>query len=158
MARAAVGDLATQYREAFRILYDEIGRFDRQQWLAGLSGFLVPVKVAMHIFDCLDYYFAEGPIAEYRWGHRFGGGWWELPADRLPDAEAVAAYARELEARILVRLSALDDADLSRPFAGEEQYTTLLGHWVYALRHTMHHHGELAALNVYSGNEGGAWD
>jgi len=29
---------------------------------------------------------------------------------------------------------------------------------VYVLRHTMHHHGQLAALSVHHGNEGGSWE
>ena len=35
---------------------------------------------------------------------------------------------------------------------------TLLGHYVYALRHTMHHHGELAALAVHHTGDGGSWE
>jgi hypothetical protein len=52
----------------------------------------------------------------------------------------------------------MEDRDLSTPFglydwAGK----TKLGQMIYALRHTMHHQGELAALQVYSGVEGDSW-
>jgi hypothetical protein len=140
------------------MLYSELERFDEQQWKRGLDLFLVPVKLATHIFDCLDYYFSGKVPDQYKWGYRFGGGWWELPDDKLPDKAAVLAYAREIEERVVRELTSLDDQDLARPVEiNDGSGATLLGHYIYALRHTMHHHGELAALDVYHGNEGGAW-
>jgi len=158
VGNAAVNDLANQYRHTFAILYEEIERFQPNQWVTGLDPFQVPAKVAYHILDCLDYYFSGIPPDDYLWGHCFGGGWWELTDDQLPDKAAVLAYARQLEARLMAELSALGDEDLSRPPAIlDGTSTTLLGHYVYALRHTLHHHGELAALSVYHGNPGGSW-
>ena len=159
MVRAAVDDLADQYRRACRMLYAEVDRFGGPQWASGISFHLTPARLAMHIFDCLDYYFSGQTGDQYRWGHRFGGGWWELPVDRLPDKAAVLAYGREIESRILAELAGLDDGDLSRSCEVDpESGATLLGHYVYAIRHTMHHHGELAALSVHHGNEGGSWE
>lgn len=157
MSNAAVADLAEQYRCAMRMLHEEIGRFDEATWRIGYSRFLRPVGVAMHIVDCLDFYFRKGLAGDYAWGHRFGGGWWELGDERLPSPESVLEYARELEERIVAQFGALNDADLARPYATEDGPTTLLGHYVYALRHTMHHHGELAALAVHHGLDGGSW-
>ncbi len=158
MGKAAINDLGNQYRRAFEMLYEEVGRFDSAQWVKGLSSFQVPAKVALHIVDCLDYYFSGKTGDEYRWGYRFGGGWWELADDRLPDQEAVLGYAREIEERVAAELDALSDEDLSRPFEiADGSGATMLGHYIYALRHTMHHHGELAALATYHGYEGGSW-
>ncbi len=77
----------------------------------------------------------------------------------MPGKEVVVAYARELEQRIIAQLAPLNDADLlkHRP-QGAESQTTVMGHHVYALKHTMHHHGQLAALSVLHGHEGGSWD
>ncbi len=160
MANILVADMLGQYQHTFRILYEEIGRFDERQWLTGLPDpdqFQVPVKLAMHIFDCLDFYFSDGN--NYSWGHQFGGGWWELPYDRLPASNVVVDYAQTIEVRILAYLASLSDEDLSKP-AGPTGTPgqSILGLLVYALRHTEHHHGELAALNVYHGNQGGCWD
>lgn len=158
MPRAAVNDLVEQYQRAFRMLYEEMERFDGAQWVKGISDFQAPAKVAMHIVDCLDYYFCGKPGERYHWGYRFGGGWWELPDDRLPDQGALLAYTREIEARIVSQFAAMDDADLSRQFEiNDGSGATILGHAIYALRHTMHHHGELAALATYHGHEGGSW-
>ena len=158
MGTAAVHDLIIQYQHAFRILYEEMGRFDATTWIKGFSYFQTPVKQAMHIFDCLDFYTTEHATEPYAWGHRFGGGWWELPDERLPDQAAVIAYARELETRVVKQLSALQDEDLLKSAGIPDEDVTVIGHHVYALKHTMHHHGQMAALSVYHGYEGGSWD
>lgn len=165
MSRVLVDDLMRQYRHSFRILYEEMARFTPEQWQKGLSFFMTPVNLAMHITDCLDFYFRPDLTQPYVWGHRFGGGWWELKAEQRPTQAALVDYTRALEARILATLDALDDAALAQPYPAkpslpisDEGYTTWLGHYVYAVRHTLHHHGELAALATSHGHEGGAWD
>ena len=158
MEKEAINDLVDQYERSFRMLYDEVGRFDDEQWVTGISFFQIPVKQTMHIVDCLDYYFCGKPGSQYKWGHRFGGGWWELPDDQMPDKAALLAYAREVEERAVTELNGLEDADLSQPWEIDGSGNTLLGHYVYALRHTMHHHGQLAALAVHHGKEGGSWE
>jgi len=159
MTHAMVDDMIAQYRHTFRILYEEMSRFNDEQWLKGLSLFQTPVNQAMHIFDCLDFYFREDCAQDYPWGHRFGGGWWDLSLEQLPTCSEVEIYARELEERIIRHLSGMDDAGLSEIYAGnQEERITCLGHYVYAVRHTLHHHGQMAALAVFHGLEGGSWD
>ena len=158
MSRTAVKDLMDQYQRSFRMLTDEMHRFDETQWVTGLGFFQVPCKVAMHIVDCLDYYFSGKGSDGYTWGHRFGGGWWELADDQLPAAGEVMTYAAEIEARVVQELDSLEDDDLAGPVRIEDgSGATMLGHYVYALRHTMHHHGELSTLAIYHGVEGGSW-
>jgi hypothetical protein len=153
VGKAAINDLLDQYRRAFRMLYAEIERFNAQQWVTGLSDFQVPVRIAMHTMECLDYYFSGKNGDQYPWGHHFA----ELPAGQLPTQDALAAYAREIEERVVAELGSLSDEDLSKRFEIDDSASTLLGHYVYAIRHTMHHHGELAVLSIYHGNEGGSW-
>jgi len=40
---------------------------------------------------------------------------------------------------------------------GQFQHTLAI-FCIFALRHTVHHHGQLAALASYNGYEGGSWD
>ena len=157
MIRDAVNDLIDQYKRAFKMFYEELAHFDDDQWIKGVDSFQVPVKMAMHITDTLDYYFSGKSPSEYTWGHRFGGGWWEMKAEQLPDKATIVEYAQEIEERVVAELSALEDTDLSKPFGVDGSAATWLGHYVYAIRHTMHHQGELSTLSVYHGNEGGAW-
>jgi hypothetical protein len=113
----------------------------------------------MHIVDALDYYSCGRSGDQYHWGHHFGGGWWDLEPEQLPSKAAVIEYAREIEARIAGQLAELEDADLGQTFAIDDgSGKTVLGHHIYALRHTMHHHGQLAALAVYHTQDGGSWE
>ena len=141
------------------MLYAEMERFDDGQWVTGISFFQVPVKQAMHIVDCLDYYFSGKTASQYRWGHRFGGGWRELSDDQLPDKATLLEYALEIERRAISELASLADEDLSSPFEIDDgSGKTRLGHYVYALRHTLHHHGQYTVLAVHHGKEGGSWE
>lgn len=159
MSKILINDLIEQYRHMFRIIYEEIERFTDGDWMEGVSFFQVPVKQAMHLLDCLDFYFGRSDHKEYMWGYRFGGGWWELADDQLPDASNVLAYARELEAVVFKELSSLSDDDLSDPSPIHFEWAgNRLGLYVYALKHTLHHHGQLAALSVYHGHDGGSWE
>lgn len=157
--KTVVHDLIDQFQRTFRMLYEEIERFDDRQWTTGPDFFQTPVKVAMHIVDCLDYYFSGKTGEDYKWGYRFGGGWWELPDEKLPGKAEVLAYAWEIEARIINQLKSLDNDDLFKPAEIKDGAAeTVIGRLVYAFRHTMHHHGELSALAVSHGLQGGSWE
>lgn len=159
MSKLAVDDLVKQFQHALKIFHEEVGRFSPAQWVTGFEFFQVPARQAYHLLECLEFYFIDPPPENHPWGAPFGGGWWELEREQLPDQETILAYAREIEARIMQALSALDDGDLIQPLTIPRCLgNTLLGHYTYALRHTAHHQGQLAALASYHGHEGGSWD
>ena len=159
MPKILINDLLEQYKHTFRIICEEIERFNDQEWVDGFSFFQVPVKQSMHLLDCLDFYFRRDEVDNYKWGYRFGGGWWELGEDQLPGKAKVLAYGRELETFILGKLGSFDDVALSEPSPIQFEWAqTRLGLYVYALKHTLHHHGQLAAMSVYHGHEGGSWE
>lgn len=158
MSTLLTADLLDQFRRAIGMLEATIRKFDRLQWTAGISWFQSPAKVAYHAVECLDAYFRADPDAEYTWGHRFGAPFWELSDEEQPSQEALLDYLEDLLARIEGELSALTDAELAEPHDAEKRHAqTRLGHYVYALRHTMHHHGALTLLSIHHGNQGGSW-
>ncbi len=158
MSTVLIEDLLDQYRRAILMLRTTIGKFDEEQWTSGISWFQSPAKVAYHVIECLDAYFCEDPDVEYTWGYRFGAPFWKLPDNEQPSQEALLEYLLELEKRIVRELSSLTDKNLAAPHNAEKRHAeTRLGHYIYALRHTMHHHGALTLLSVYHGNEGGSW-
>jgi uncharacterized damage-inducible protein DinB len=159
MSRLLCDDLLDNYRKGIKLVAETIDQFDEEQWGKGIDFFQVPVKIAYHIVDCLDFYFREDPGKEYRWGHRFAGGWWELAEEEQPAPEAVLEYLQEIEERIVRHLTSLEDDDLVTPFDAEKQHgETRLGHYIYGLRHTMHHHGALSILSLFYGNEASGWE
>lgn len=159
MSKIAVNDLMGQFQHALGILNEEVGRFTDEQWVTGFEFFQVPARQAIHLLECLEFYFANKPLEGYPWGARFGGGWWELNEEQLPNKESILAYASEVETQVMAALSSLEDDDLfktlNQPFDWAD---TLIGHYTYALRHTAHHQGQLAALASYHGHQGGSWD
>jgi hypothetical protein len=159
MSKYVVSDLLGQFQHAFAIFNEEVARFSDQQWVDGFAFFQVPVRQAIHLLECLEFYFADKPLNGYHWGKHFGGSWWELKEDQLPDKENILAFAHGLELQVMNTLSSLDDQDLFRALDQEYDWaTTLIGHYIYALRHTAHHQGQLAAGASYHGHEGGSWD
>jgi hypothetical protein len=151
-------DLLDQCQRAIAMLDATIRKFDRRQWTQGISAFQAPAKVAYHAVECLDAYFREDPNADYRWGHRFGEPFWKLADEEQPSQEALIEYLGDLGARIERELSSLTDDQLTAPHDEERRHAeTRLGHYIYALRHTMHHHGALTLLSVHLGNQGGSW-
>ncbi len=159
MSKLAVDDLMGQFQHALAIFTEEVQRFSAAQWVLGFEFFQIPARQAIHLLECLEFYFLEQPADGYPWGARFGGGWWELEGERLPAQETILAYACEIEAQIMRTLAALEDEDLLKPLAAPKDWAhTLLGHYTYAMRHTAHHQGQLAALASYHGHAGGSWD
>jgi hypothetical protein len=158
MSTILTEDLLDQYRRAISMLRATIGKFTIEQWTSGITWFQAPAKIACHVVECLDAYFREDPEADYTWRHRFGAPFWELADDAQPSQEALLEYLQDLEKRISRELSSRAGDDLAQPHDVERRHAeTCLGHYVYALRHTMHHHGALTLLSVYHGNEGGSW-
>jgi hypothetical protein len=158
MPNSLCGSLLDNHQKATTLVAETIGQFEQEQWGKGIDFFQVPSKAAYHVVDCLGFYFREDPNVEYRWGHRFDGGWWELPAERQPTREALLAYLEDIEERVAQHLVSLNDDDLVTPYDEEKQHgETRLGHYVYALRHTVHPRGALSLLSLYYGNEEGSW-
>lgn len=159
MARLAVNDLIEQFQHAISIFYEETQRFNPEQWISGFEFFQVPARQAIHLLECLEFYFLDRTAEGYQWGSRFGGGWWELEGEQLPDQETILTFAREIEKLIMDTLGTLEDEDLLKPLTSPKDWAnTLVGHYTYALRHTAHHQGQLAALASYHGYAGGSWE
>jgi uncharacterized damage-inducible protein DinB len=159
MSKIAVNDLKGQFQHALDIFYEEVGRFTPEEWITGFEFFQVPARQAYHLLECLEFYFLDPPPENHPWGAPFEGGWWELEGEQLPDQEAILAYARKIEAVIMQTLTTLEDEDLLEPLTARRCWgSTLAGHYTYALRHTAHHQGQLAAQASYHGHAGGSWD
>ena len=67
-------------------------------------------------------------------------------------------YLKDVEARIERQLLELHDASLGQPYDADGEFgESRLAHFIYALRHTMHHHGALSLLSLQLGNGEGIW-
>ena len=88
------------------------------------------------------------------WGWPFRGRW-ELAEQQLPSPAQVLGCLAETRGRICAHMAALTDADLTAPYDHAE---TRLERCIYAIRHTMHHHGALSLLALQRGKPAGHWE
>ena len=159
MSQLLCKSLDSNFQEAIKLTVETIWQFSPEQWTKGIDNFQIPWKISYHLIECLDYYFREQSVEPFHWGHRFQGGWWELPSDRIPSQNDLLNYLEEIKKRISVHFSRLDDSEFTIPFDKEREHgDTRLGHYLYALRHTMHHHGALSLLSLSYGNSPGTWE
>ena len=148
--------IVDNFRKALALVSETIGHFDDEQWGQEISPLQVPWRIAYHTIDALDYYFRDEE--ERRSGHRYGSGWAELPDDERPSQEDLLLYLSDVHEKILRHFASIDDENLGKTYRERNGYkVTWLAHYVYALRHTMHHHGALSLLSLYLGNEEGSW-
>lgn len=159
MAEKLCQSLYVQFVNSFELLRNTISQFTPNQWLRGDLKFQVPAKISVNILDALDYYFRKNTQEKYTWGHRFGGGWWQLKDSELPSPQDLLNYLDELEERVqIIFFKDLNDADFYDPFDEQSEFgDTQLEHFVYAPRHTMHHHGALSLLSLQFENPEGIW-
>jgi uncharacterized damage-inducible protein DinB len=159
MSRIVTEDLLDQFQKAISMVRFTVEEFDDEQWLSGISWFQTPARVGYHLVESLDFYFSgKRDDQQFTYGHRFDGPWWEMKEEQLPRKEKLLEYLDEVLERIEETFTLLDDNKLSTHF---ELYDwsgrTLLGHYAYALRHTMHHQGALTVLATHHGHERESW-
>ncbi len=162
MSNPLTQDLHDQFQRTAAMIRGLITEFDDSQWRAGISNFLIPAKLSFHLIESLEFYFTqpEGGEENYRFpfGRRFGQPWWKTPDQELPSQENLLAYLEEIETLIAETFAEMDDEALHAPFEYLDfSGKTWTGHLAYALRHTMHHQGQLSALSIHHGHEGGDW-
>jgi uncharacterized damage-inducible protein DinB len=160
MSTTLTHDLHDQLSRAIDMLRFTMRLFSPEEYITGLDFFDTPARLAWHTIESLDLYFTDGEAsAGVDYGYRFGGTpHWKLPDEAMPAQGPMLEYLDEVEARIQADFSALRDEDLSTPF---ERYDwsgkTLLGHYVYAIRHTMEHHGQLCVIATHFGHTEESW-
>ena len=117
----------------------------------------MPVKLAYHNIECLDFYFRSDGTEKFIWGHRFGKPYWELSNEKQPTQAELIAYLDEITERIFAHFDALEDDTLTEPFPNNPEWTRI-EQYLYALRHTDHHQGSLAAVADLLGVPSADWD
>lgn len=149
--------LSVNFEAAFSLLEKTINRFSSGQWSSETANSQVPVRVAYHTIECIDYYFKENE-EDFLWGKRFGIKWSEGEHCRQPCKEEMLGYLEVLKQRVTAIFSVVSKEELQEQ--NENKYCfgkSRLSHYIYALRHTMHHHGVLAALAGSKGAKKSVW-
>lgn len=158
MGVTMIEDLLVQIKRAIGMLQFTIQEFDEEEWLSGISWFYTPARVATHTALSLEGYFFNRADGSFTPALALEDAWWKLKENQLPKQTALLAYLADIELRIEELFSARVDADLHQPFdLVDYSGKTLMGHYAYALRHTMHHQGALSVLATHHGHEAECW-
>ncbi|MCU0522964.1 MAG: DinB family protein [Anaerolineae bacterium] len=159
MTQIVVQEIWKNYRNTCGLIRDTINNFDDARWRKEYTWFQVPVRVARHTVECLDFYFREKG-APWSWEvSRFGRPYWATPNDRQPSQAELLTYLAEMEARIEGYFAGLHDEALGEIYdVTADPPSSTIAHLLYALRHTVHHTGSLVALADLLDVPSGEWD
>lgn len=150
-------DLADQFGRALKMLRATIRNIPSEHWVNGGKEMFIPAVIAFHAVESIDFYFSGS--AQFEWGKRFRGPWWKIAREALPTKDEMLVYLEEMEEKVTGYFADCDDDDLLKAFdLYDWSGSTWLGHFIYAIRHTMHHQGQLAALQMEFGVEGDTWE
>ncbi len=153
--RTIATELADQFDRAWRMIRETITGFSETDWTGGGVDYLVPARIAYHIVETVEYYIGDKPSGKFAWGQRFGGDWKTIEKDQLPKQEDMLSYLKEIERRLVEWISHCDFQASNKLF--EWTGNTQLGHVLYVLRHTLHHHGEMNYILFQSGYKKVNW-
>lgn len=154
---STTGDaLANQFDRAWEMLRAVFRRIPDDRWRADADRRLTPARWALHIVETVDSYMGTS-MDDFPWGQRFCD--WEGGAtDELPTREKLLDYLEEVAAKLDEQLRGLTDEEAAAESPFVWTGSALLGHWLYVLRHTMHHTGELnMLLRVCGQADEGEW-
>jgi len=150
--------LVDQFDRSLAMLRHVINNIPEEKWLVGFSGLFAPAMIAYHTVESLDFYFSGKTEEEFQWGYRFRGPWWETKPEDWPSKQEVIAYLEEVAQTITLFFDGITEDELVKAFdLYDWSGTTVLVHVIYALRHTMHHQGQLAAFQCYFGIDKETW-
>lgn len=152
---ATIGEgLANQFERTWWMLKDVIRKVPEDRWCADGNPKLTPALWVLHAVEAVDAYRQDptGPD----WRPRFGD-WEALSAEDLPSREVVLGYLDEVAEGLDAMLRGMTDKELLSAAAYDWMGPTELERWLYALRHTHSHLGELNMLLRTWGQESGGW-
>ena len=145
MGKAIVNALKKSFKNTIGLIRDTMENADDEKWQQGDHFIQVPAKLAYHNVECLDYYFRPDGMEKFQWGKRFGKSYWELSNEEQPTQTELITYLDEITERIFAHFDTLEDEMLVEPFPNNPDCTRI-EQYLYALRHTDHHQGSLAAV------------
>ncbi len=128
------------YSDTFWMLEDGIRKIPDDQWRSGPDDYLIPARIAYHIFKGLEWLTNALPREEFLRTRKYQLDWLG-PVDPLPSRDELLADLPSLQAKVMSWLDEANKRDLSGP-EGQE----LVSKALYFLRHTQHHIGEYSII------------
>ena len=137
--------LLRQYQASWKMLRDAINNVTDERWHDGKDKWFFSLN-AYHIVETMDFYNGMDPDV-MKWGGRAGFEW-KKGIDRkteiLPKITKglVLAYLDDIEQAITTRIGGMKAGDILTKDKFH-WFDSIFEKYLYLLRHTMHHTGEL---------------
>jgi uncharacterized damage-inducible protein DinB len=147
--------VAAQFGRCWEMLRDVIRKTPEERWRDDEDRRCTPARWALHAVQAVDAYQCAS-LDDVDWTPRFGDSD-ESPAAELPTREELLEYLDDVATRLEARLRGTADAEMLSPPPFHWTGATYLEHWLYGLRHTHSHLGELNMLLRLAGDETGVW-
>ena len=149
----APGGIATildrQFARMWAMLRGLVEACPQEQWLAGAAATAIPARQAYHILAAAEWCCDEDRFDKTNpFGVRFSEELFgdNLPSVGWPDKHDMLRMIEDVQRRIAARIASMADADWPGPARTPMDFgQTDLEQFVYALRHSQHHVGELRA-------------
>ena len=144
-----------QFNHTWNILEGLAQDFDDDSWLNLGHGYIVPARLAYHIFHSTRYYIEDPFEMSFPSGKRLQGDWLSMDVEALPSRSDILQTLGVFRSKTEKWLTDMDlhAKNTSFDWAGE----TRMGVVIFLMRHTLYHVGELNAL-LYESKCGNAED
>lgn len=150
--------LVGQFDRSWEMLTQAIEKVPDKRWRESVEIIDVPYSetkgmnvwyfadVVFHTIETVDFYTGDGPEG-FEWGGRIGGTDWkkESPAMRASkiSKKDMLQYISETKARLNNKLSSFSEDEVFEGDGFKPHQATRLEKFIYTLRHSMWHIGEL---------------
>jgi hypothetical protein len=142
--RVVVEALIEHFNRTWDMWVEAIGNTTEEGWRMGDVSYLIPARQLVHTLTTADFYIGDLGAGDYDFNRMFNGDWESMTEWELPEKDFALRKLEEVRKLVSEALSELDDEALMAkeeifPYTGK----TLLHRYIYLLRHTQHHLGEL---------------
>ncbi len=146
-----LNEIRTAYDDSLWMLEDGIRRLPDEKWRQGPDDYLIPARIAYHIFKGLEWLINELPPEEFKRTRRYALNWLDSVAP-MPSQADLLADLPWLRGQITIWL---DQAEKLDPCSAEGRAKA--GKALYFLRHTQHHVGEFSIICRLVGCDSPEW-
>jgi uncharacterized damage-inducible protein DinB len=148
--------LERQYESCFTTMREVMEGCPEEEWRISDNPRFIPSRLTLHILETIEYYI--GDSREFK-ESQFGDSEFLTP-DTLPSEKSLREYFNEVRDKLYSKLRSLGDEEFLSPetlFTDSEDGYMLLDLYIYTLRHTQHHVGQLVEELRRRGIEGPRW-
>ena len=134
--------LERQYESCFATMREVMEGCPEEDWRISDHPRFIPSRLTLHILETIEYYI--GDSREFK-ESQFGDSECLTP-ETLPSEKSLFGYFHAVRDKLYIKLHSLGDEEFLSPetlFTDSEEGYMLLDLYIYTLRHTQHHVGQL---------------